>query len=292
MLGQDVLDHQLVDVDGVQVIRAADLYLAPVLGRVRLVGVDVQPPDAAAAARAAALADAPDARAGDRLGGHPAVRRGDRRRCPEVRLRTTHEGLHRLRPGELADLLEDLRRDERQELLAALSPDEAADALEEMEPEELASLLREAEPAEAAAPAGVDGARRGGRRAAGPPEEQRTVAARADAAGRRQPRLVELLGYAENEAGGFMTTTLVTARTEDSAADVVDRLAEARVHDVDIDAVAVVDGRRPARRRPAAARPAARPAERARRADRRPPGRRGPGDGRSRRRRPTRWPSS
>ena len=41
LLSKDVLDHQLVDVDGVQVIRAADLYLAEVLGRIRLVGADV-----------------------------------------------------------------------------------------------------------------------------------------------------------------------------------------------------------------------------------------------------------
>src|SRR5579872_4015010 len=40
-LGRDVLDHQLVDVDGVQVIRAADLYLAVVWDAIRLVGVDV-----------------------------------------------------------------------------------------------------------------------------------------------------------------------------------------------------------------------------------------------------------
>ena len=40
-MAKDVLDHQLVDVDGVQVIRAADLYLAEVLGRIRLVGADV-----------------------------------------------------------------------------------------------------------------------------------------------------------------------------------------------------------------------------------------------------------
>ena len=65
-------------------------------------------------------------------------------------LKTTNEGLHRLRPGELADLLEDLRRDERRELLAALSPDEAADALEEMQAEDLEQLLRESDPAEAA----------------------------------------------------------------------------------------------------------------------------------------------
>ena len=41
LLAKDVLDHQLVDVEGVQVIRAADLYLAEVIGRIRLVGADV-----------------------------------------------------------------------------------------------------------------------------------------------------------------------------------------------------------------------------------------------------------
>ena len=41
LLARDVLDHQLVDVDGVQVTRAADLYLAPLADRIVLVGVDV-----------------------------------------------------------------------------------------------------------------------------------------------------------------------------------------------------------------------------------------------------------
>ena len=41
LLHRDILDHQLVDTDEVQVIRAADLYLAQVGDQVRLVGVDV-----------------------------------------------------------------------------------------------------------------------------------------------------------------------------------------------------------------------------------------------------------
>ena len=41
LLARDILDHQLVDTDEVQVIRAADLYLAQVGEQVRLVGVDV-----------------------------------------------------------------------------------------------------------------------------------------------------------------------------------------------------------------------------------------------------------
>ena len=74
MLGRDVLDHQLVDVDDKQVIRAADLYLAPVLGRVRLVGVDVSNASLLRRLGPPEVAQPPDPRPGHRLGRHPAVR--------------------------------------------------------------------------------------------------------------------------------------------------------------------------------------------------------------------------
>jgi hypothetical protein len=57
-----------------------------------------------------------------------------------MRLHTPNQALRRLRPGELADLLEELGRDERQELLAQLEKETAADALEEMEPDHLGAL--------------------------------------------------------------------------------------------------------------------------------------------------------
>jgi len=40
LLAADVLDRQLVDTDGMHVIRAADLYLAPIGGTLRLVALD------------------------------------------------------------------------------------------------------------------------------------------------------------------------------------------------------------------------------------------------------------
>jgi Mg/Co/Ni transporter MgtE len=242
MLGRDVLDHQLVDVDGKQVIRAADLYLAPVLGRFRLVGVDVSPASLLRRLgpqrwRARPTPDQvidwaaiqPFGESTDSVDG-----------ATQVRLRTTHEGLHRLRPGELADLLEDLRRDERQELLAALSAEEAADALEEMQPDDLEQLLRESDPDEAARFL-----------AAMEPDEavdalrDLPAATRGELLRRMDPTsaaaLRELLGYPEDEAGGIMTSTLVVATTDDTVTEVVDRLADARGHDVDLDAVAVVN---------------------------------------------------
>ncbi|MGP0029688.1 MAG: magnesium transporter MgtE N-terminal domain-containing protein [Acidimicrobiales bacterium] len=241
-LARDVLDHQLVDVDGVQVIRAADLYLAEVIGRIRLVGADVSSatllrrlgprrwrplPTPDRVIDWAAIQPFSDA--GDSVDG-----------AAQVRLRTTHEGLHRLRPGELADLLEDLRRDERSELLAALSADEAADALEEMRPDDLSQLLREADPDDAA-------------RLLAAMEPDEAVDALRDLPAavrtellRRMPTsaasaLRQLLGYPEDEAAGIMTTALVLVNADDTVSQVVDRLEEARGHDVDLDAVSVVD---------------------------------------------------
>ena len=246
LLAKDVLDHQLVDVEGVQVIRAADLYLAEVIGRIRLVGADVS--NATLLRRLGPRRwrprPTPD-RVIDWAAIQPFAESAGREgtvngTTAAVRLKTTNEGLHRLRPGELADLLEDLRRDERRELLAALSPDEAADALEEMQPEDLEQLLRESDPPEAARLL-----------AAMEPDEAADalrdlpLAVRAEVL-RYIPSatalaLRDLLGYDEDEAGGIMTTALVTAKSGEKVKKVVDRLSGARTHGVDLDAVAVVD---------------------------------------------------
>ena len=243
LLAKDVLDHQLVDVEGVQVIRAADLYLAEVIGRIRLVGADVS--NATLLRRLGPRRWRPRPTP-DRVIDWAAIQpftesaKDVSGAATHVRLKTTNEGLHRLRPGELADLLEDLRRDERRELLAALGPDEAADALEEMQPEDLEQLLRESDPVEAARLL-----------AAMEPDEavdalrDLPVAVRSEVL-RHIPAVTalslrELLGYEEDEAGGIMTTALVTAKSGDKVKKVVDRLSEARAHGSDLDAVAVVD---------------------------------------------------
>jgi CBS domain-containing protein/sporulation protein YlmC with PRC-barrel domain len=242
LLAKDVLDHQLVDVDGVQVIRAADLYLAEVLGRVRLVGADVSNATLLRRLGPRRWRALPTP---DRVIDWAAIQPfGDAfdpaDGATAVRLRTSHEGLHRLRPGELADLLEDLRRDERQELLAALTPDEAADALEEMQADDLEQLLREAEPEEAARLL-----------AAMEPDEAVDALRDLPAANRNEVlghipgeqamALRKLLGYPEDEAGGIMTSALIVARGKSTVADVVAQLSAEKGHETDLDAVAVVN---------------------------------------------------
>jgi CBS domain-containing protein len=236
LLARDVLDHQLVDVDGVQVIRAADLYLAPVAGGVRLVGVDVGMSSllrrlGPARFRARATPERVIDWAAIEPFGTPVS---------SVRLRTAHGRLQRLRPGELADLLEDLGREGRQELLESLDAETAADALEEMDAAELETLLREAEPSRAAQLLSTM-----------EPDEAIDALRDLESYEREQildamepvvaSRLRVLLEYAEGTAGGLMTSTLITASVGDSVAQVRERLREARGHRTDIDAVAVVD---------------------------------------------------
>jgi Mg/Co/Ni transporter MgtE len=243
MLAKDVVDHQLVDIDGVQVIRAADLYLAWMPGTppgpprvLRLVGADVSVQTLLR-----------------RLGpkrwrGRPTPERvidwsniqpfaGEVR---QVKLRSSNEGLRRLRPGELADLLEDLGRSGRQELLSHLEPEMAADALEEMDPEELGALLRETPPEQAAElvanmepDEAVDALRDLDE------DEREELFEHMD--DQQREELTELLEYKEDTAGGFMTTTLVTATPDEGVGALRNRLRDEVDHRGEIDAVAVVD---------------------------------------------------
>jgi CBS domain-containing protein len=241
LLARDILDHQLVDTDEVQVIRAADLYLAQVGEQVRLVGVDV--------------------------GLHSLIRRlgpwrwrwrptpgrvidwaaiesfgaGSGQTPAAVKLRTSHAALRRLRPAELADVLEGLGRPGRQELLASLDHEIAADALEEMEPDELTALLREMDPAQAAElvatmepDEAVDALREL------PADEQAQLLARM--AIPKQRELARLLGYPGDEAGGIMTSVLACAEPGERVGEVRQRLSGQPEHRTEIDSVAVLDG--------------------------------------------------
>ncbi len=240
-LADQVLDHQLVDVDGVQVIRAADLYLAPLFGHYCLVGVDVSVQSLLRRLGPGRWRHTPTP---DRVIDWGAIQpfgETEQGVAPEVRLRTTNQRLERLRPGELADLLEDLMRPERQKLLDSLSADEAADALEEMDPEELASLLREAEPHRAAEllcamepDEAVDALRD-----LNSDERAEVLAAMPED---KAASLVRLLGYPENEAGGFMTTAFVVAPVTDTVKALTERLAGSEAPPEELDAVALVDG--------------------------------------------------
>jgi CBS domain-containing protein len=232
-LVQDLLRRQSVDVDGVKVFRAEDLFLAQVAGRLRLVAVaaETRPwwarliPSAAAEPR----------RLVDWSAVHPFGDPGS-----ELRLQVPNEGLRRLHPGELADLLEKLDQSARDELTTGLDPEAVADALEEMEPEQIEDILRDAPPERAAAlvsamepDEAVDVLR--------DMERAESDAILAHVVPEVARQLTVLLGYPETMAGGFMTTALAKTSISSTVTEIRRELAAQSAHSADIDSVAVVD---------------------------------------------------
>jgi CBS domain-containing protein len=237
-LNQEVLDHQLIDVDGARVVRASDLYVALLGGKTRLVGVDVGFKPlirrlAPSQFRKKAMPDSViDWATIQSFGGEEGNK--------QLRLSANRHELRRMRPGELADLLEDLGRPERQELLNALSPELAADALEEMEPQELESLLRESTPEEGAnflsnmepdeaadALRDVDLQLR---------EELLKLMTQETAA-----KVKQVLDFDEASAGGIMNTLLLTAVAKDTVGGVKELLKSSETDPISLGSVAIVD---------------------------------------------------
>jgi CBS domain-containing protein len=237
LLAKDVLDHQLVDTDGIKVIRAADLYLAPSEHAILLVGVDLSLQTLLRRLGPVRFRPLPTP---DQVIDWAAIEPFGTS-AGQVQLRTTNRALHRLRPGELADLLEDLGRGGRNELLASLEPETAADALEEMDPDELVALLHEVPDDRAAAlvarmepDEAVDILRELDA------DEREDLLGRMPAATARQLR--DLLAFPEDTAGGFMNANLVLVREGDTVAEVRQRLRELAWKQPDLDAVLVTDG--------------------------------------------------
>jgi CBS domain-containing protein len=235
-LSRDVIDHQLVDTDGARVIRASDLYLARVAGVVQLVGVDVGFTTLLRRLGPARFRSLPTP---DKVIDWASITSFGSQGGPGGTLQAAAHGLQRLRPGELADLLEDLGRTERQALLNQLPPERAADALEEMQEEELVQLLRESGTADAAELLGrmePDEAA-DGLRDLEPDEQEKLLDAMPAAA---RDRVAPLLGYGERTAGGIMTTVLVTAAPTETIRQIRDRIRANQEHGEDLAGILIL----------------------------------------------------
>ena len=237
LLDGDVLDHQIVDVNGLRVVRTSDLYLAPLDKEIRLVGVDVsfrsfirrifpgvfgRKPGVDKVIDWASVASLAD------NGG-------------VVRTTATREALSRLRPADIADIIEDLEGREQSALIELLDPDLAADALEEMEDDELQGLLR-----------GISDERAAELLSHMEPDESAEVlrdldeqhsesilAQMSPAMAKQLRRLVE---FDETLAGGIMTTHLLIVKESDTVADALKLLVENKERDIS-DGVTVVDSK-------------------------------------------------
>jgi CBS domain-containing protein len=237
LLDADVLDHQIVDVNGLRVVRSSDLYLAPLDREIRVVGVDISfrsfvrrifpgslsrrptPEHVVDWAAVASLAD-----------GTGVVRSSESRAA-----------LSQLRPADLADLIEDLAGREQGALIELLDPDLAADALEEMEDDELQGLLR-----------GLPSQRAAELITRMEPDESAEVLRDLDVDHRESifaemdskiaTQLRKLVSFDETLAGGIMTTHILVTRETDTVGAALKLLVENRERDIS-DGVVVVDAK-------------------------------------------------
>ena len=228
LLRADLMDKQIVDIDGRKVVRVNDLRLDEIEGQLHLVAVDV---GAAGLLRRLGME-----------GGFRVLARNLRLPVPEryidwedvdpvetsvasIKLRVPHQGLAELHPADLATILDQLAPRDRAGILASLDDEAVADAIEEMEPdaqvevledltpERAADILEEMSPDDAAdLVADLDEATRD------------RILAHMESA--EKAEVQELLGYPEDSAGGIMTTEFVAVPEHLTAAQTIDRLRE------------------------------------------------------------------
>jgi CBS domain-containing protein len=222
LLREDVLDHQLINVDGARLVRTNDIEIARVEGWYRVVGVDTSargflrrlvPRRIAPSIGTRAFLDWASV---EPFTGH----------VPTVRLRVPHPKLARLHPAEVADLVEAASHREGEEILAAIRADaeREADVYEELDPqhqvefvdqmsdEDAASLLARMESDDAADVInGLDEERREPIVSLLPAVQQRRVRA--------------LLGYDPATAGGLMSPDFVCVYSQATRQEILDRIS-------------------------------------------------------------------
>jgi len=228
LLRADLMDKQIVDIDGRKVVRVNDLRLDEIEGRLHLVAVDV---GAAGLLRRLGLE-----------GGYRTLARNLRLPVSEryidwedvdpvetsiasIKLRVPHGGLAELHPADLATIIDQLAPKDRAGVLASLDDEAAADVFEEMEPETQVEVLEDLDPARAAdileEMSPDDAADLVADLSDETREEILALMERDEA-----EELGELLAYPEDTAGGMMTTEFVALPASLTGGQAIDRLRE------------------------------------------------------------------
>jgi magnesium transporter len=234
LLERDLLDQQVIDVNGRKVVRVNDVDLEfdnhlaarPTL---RVISVDV---GARGAIRRLLRGMAPKAALQVLLGKIPprsipwkfvdVIETDPARR---VKLKISHDGLAKLHPADIADIVEDLAPDERQAVFQTLDQATAAEALEEVEPKVQKSIVESLDSERAADIVGEmnpDAAAD----LLGELTEDRTEQILIQMEPEAQQEVVELLEHKEETAAGRMTTDFLALQVNATVQNAIDSLRE------------------------------------------------------------------
>ena len=152
LLERDLLDQQIIDVDGRKVVRVNDVNLAWTTNGPSGEGTSLEIQDVEIGLRGAArrlLRGLPAATVDGIVNNIPSrvipwscVDVIDRDPARRVRLKIGQERLAKLHPSDIADILEELAPAEREAVFSSLPEETAAEALEEIEPKVQKELLQ------------------------------------------------------------------------------------------------------------------------------------------------------
>lgn len=207
LLAKDVLDNQLIDVDGKRVVRVNDVQIITVADQWHVTGADISlkgflrrlmPAGFYGSNRPVEVLDWADV-------GYLATEKSS----VAVQLKSSKDKLSRLHPVEIAQLAETLSPVHRTEIVESLDNEIAADTLEEMSTENQARILEEIERERAAdlleemsPDDAVD--------VLGEMDEDRARELFDLMEDDEKVDVAELMSYEHDSAGGLMTTEFVT----------------------------------------------------------------------------------
>jgi len=237
LLDRDLLDQQVIDVNGRKVVRVNDVDLQVESQRIgtqthpvlRVQSVDV---GARGAVRRLLRGIAPKSAVHVLLGRIPPrsipwnlvdlIETDPARR---VKLNISHEGLAKLHPADIADIVEELAPDERQAVFQTLDEETAAEALEEVEPRVQKSIVESLDSGRAAdiveemdPDAAAD--------LLGELPEERTEQILVQMEPEAQQEVVELLEHKEESAAGRMTNEFLALPVTATVANAIDSMRE------------------------------------------------------------------
>jgi sporulation protein YlmC with PRC-barrel domain/CBS domain-containing protein len=231
LLERDLLDQQIIDVDGRKVVRVNDVNLAWSVGESGQTELLIEEVEVGTRGATRRLFKGLPAGTVDRLsGGFKArvipwgcvdlIERDPARR---VRLKIGQDRLARMHPSDIAEILADLAPAEREAVFSSLPEETAAEALEEVEPklqkellegldsERAAEILEEMDPAAAAD-------------ALSELTDEQSDAILEEMEPEERQDIEELLEFEAESAAGRMTTDFLSVPMEATVADAVEAL--------------------------------------------------------------------
>jgi CBS domain-containing protein len=223
LLAKDVLDNQLIDVDGKRVVRVNDVQIIEVGDEWRVSGADVSlqgflrrlmPKGFYGSSKIVEVIDWADV-------GYLATDSAS----ATVKLKSSKDKLSRLHPVEIAQLAESLSPIHRTEIVESLDDEIAADTLEEMSTENQARILEEMEKERAAdileemsPDDAVD--------VLGEMDEEKAQELFDLMEDEEKADVAELMEFAHDTAGGLMTTEFIVFPKDLTVGQAIARLRE------------------------------------------------------------------